>query len=249
MTRWPSRGVVLLALLAALLQGCASTRAARAAFDEVDPWENMNRKVFAFNEKLDDWVMRPVAQAYVDVMPALVRTGVRNFMGNLGDVWTTVNAGLQLKGQVAAESFMRVVVNSTLGLYGVLDIASEAGIEKRKEDLGQTLGYWGVKPGPFLMLPVLGPSTVRDAAALPLDWQASPSQYFADPGTRTGMTMLNATETRAGLLKATDALKQASLDPYSFVRDGWLQKRENDVYDGNPPADFDYNDPDVYDQP
>lgn len=249
MTRWPSRGLVLLVLLAALLQGCASTRAARAAFDEVDPWENMNRKVFAFNEKLDDWVMRPVAQAYVDVMPALVRTGVRNFMGNLGDVWTTVNAGLQLKGQVAAESFMRVAVNTTLGLYGVLDIASEAGIEKRKEDLGQTLGYWGVKPGPFLMLPVLGPSTVRDTAALPLDWQASPSQYFSDPGTRTGMTVLNATETRAGLLKATDALKQASLDPYSFVRDGWLQKRENDVYDGNPPADFDYNDPDVYDQP
>ena len=245
MTRWPSRGLVLLVLLAALLQGCASTRAARAAFDEVDPWENMNRKVFAFNEKLDDWVMRPVAQAYVDVMPALVRTGVRNFMGNLGDVWTTVNAGLQLKGQVAAESFMRVAVNTTLGLYGVLDIASEAGIEKRKEDLGQTLGYWGVKPGPFLMLPVLGPSTVRDAAALPLDWQASPSQYFSDPGTRTGMTVLNATETRAGLLKATDALKQASLDPYSFVRDGWLQKREYDVYDGNPPSDFDYSDPDA----
>ena len=101
----------------------------------------------------------------------------------------------------------------------------------------------------WLMLPVLGPSTVRDTTALPLDWQASPSQYFSDPGTRSGMTVLNATETRAGLLKATDALKQASLDPYSFVRDGWLQKRENDVYDGNPPADFDYNDPDVYDQP
>jgi len=233
---WP----VLLCM--SLLQGCATTG---AAADPRDPWEGMNRKVYAFNEKLDDAVLKPVAQAYVDAVPSFVRTGVRNFMGNLGDVWTFVNAGLQLKGQVAAESFMRVVVNSTLGLYGVLDIASEAGIEKRKEDLGQTLGYWGVKPGPFLMLPVLGPSTVRDAAALPLDWQASPSQYFADPGTRTGMTVLNATETRAGLLKATDALKQASLDPYSFVRDGWLQKRENDVYDGNPPSDFDYSDPDA----
>lgn len=235
-------GAAVLLLLAGL-QGCAATTA--AATDPRDPWEGMNRKVYAFNEKLDEAVLRPVAQAYVDVLPAFVRTGVRNFMGNLGDVWTFVNATLQLKGQVAAETFMRVAVNSTFGLYGVLDIASEAGIEKRKEDLGQTLGHWGVKPGPYLMLPVLGPSTLRDTVALPGDLQGSPSQYFNESGARVGVTVLNATHTRAQLLKAGDAVKQASLDSYSFVRDGWLQKRQYDVYDGNPPSDFDYRDPDA----
>ena len=242
--RVPARGLVL-ALLLALLQGCASVRGPNAATDPRDPWEGMNRQVFAFNEKLDEVLMRPVAQAYVAVLPSFVRTGVHNFMGNLGDLWTTVNATLQLKGRVAAESFMRVAVNSTLGFYGVLDIASEAGIPKRKEDLGQTLGHWGVKPGPFVMLPVLGPTTLRDTVALTVDSQATPGQYFQDAGTRTGVTVLHAADTRAGLLRATDALKQASLDPYSFVRDGWLQKRQNDVYDGNPPTDFDYSDPDA----
>ena len=231
------------ALVLALLQGCASTGG--VAVDERDPWEGTNRKIFAFNEKLDDAVLRPVAQTYVDVVPSVVRTGVRNVMGNLGDVWTTVNATLQLKGQVAVESLARVVVNSTLGLYGLFDLASEGGVPKHKEDFGQTLGYWGVKPGPYVVLPVFGPATVRDTAAMPMDWQASPSQYFEGSATRTGVKLLNVTEIRAGLLKTTDAVKQASLDPYSFVRDAWLQKREYDVYDGNPPADFDYTDPDA----
>ena len=242
--RTRSFGLVALLLVASLLQACASAAGSGAAADPRDPWEGMNRKVYAFNEKVDQAVVRPVAQVYDDVTPSFVRTGVRNFMGNLGDVWTFVNAALQLKGQAAAESFMRVAVNTTLGLYGVLDIATEAGIEKRKEDLGQTLGYWGVKPGPYVVLPLLGPASLRDTVALPVDWQASPGQYFHDSSSRTGVTLLNATETRAGLLKTTDAVKQAALDPYSFVRDAWLQKRENDVYDGNPPTDFDYSDPD-----
>lgn len=234
--------LIKLALVICLLPGCASMN--HSAADPRDPWEGMNRKVYAFNDTLDQAVVRPVAKAYDEVMPSFVRTGVRNFLGNLGDVWTFVNATLQLKGQVAAESFMRVAVNSTLGLYGVLDIATEAGIAKRREDLGQTLGHWGVKPGPYLVLPLLGPSSLRDTAALPVDWQASPGQYFQDASTRTGVALLNVTETRAGLLKTADAVKQAALDPYSFVRDAWLQKRENDVYDGNPPANFDYSEPD-----
>ncbi|MEN9888768.1 MAG: putative phospholipid-binding lipoprotein MlaA precursor, partial [Pseudomonadota bacterium] len=123
--------------------------------------------------------------------------------------------------------------------------ASEAGLEKRKEDFGQTLGHWGVKPGPYLVLPLLGPATLRDTAAMPVDWQGSPSQFFEGSNTRLGVTALRLTDTRAGLLKAGDALKQAALDPYNFVRDAWLQKRENDVYDGNPPSDFDYTDPDA----
>jgi phospholipid-binding lipoprotein MlaA len=241
------RGLAALLLLGAvLLQGCASTAVAPSVqVDPRDPWEGMNRKVYAFNETLDAAVLRPVAQAYVDVLPSFVRTGVRHFMGNLGDVWTTLNAGLQLKGQVAAESAMRVAINTTLGLYGLLDIAGEAGLEKRKEDLGQTLGHWGVGPGPYVMLPVLGPSTLRDALALPVDWQAKPGSYFNDTGTSTAVSLLDATEKRAHLLKAGDAVKQASLDSYSFVRDGWLQKRQNEVYDGNPPLVFDYSDPDA----
>lgn len=238
------RRLCALLLCGLALQGCAS-RPAVVAADPRDPWEGMNRQVYAFNEKVDDAVVRPVAQAWVDVMPSFVRTGVRNFTGNLGDVWTTINAALQLKGQAATESLMRVAINSTLGLYGLLDIASETGLEKRKEDFGQTLGYWGVQPGPYLVLPLLGPATLRDTAALPLDLQAGPSQYFSEPAHRTTVTVLHVTETRAGLLRATDAVRQASLDPYSFVRDAWLQKRQNDVYDGNPPSDFDYSDPDA----
>jgi len=238
------RRPIALLLCSLALQGCA-TRPTVAVADPRDPWEGMNRQIYAFNEKIDDALVRPVAQAWVEVMPSFVRTGVRNFTGNLADVWTTVNAALQFKGQAATESLMRVAINSTLGLYGLLDIASETGLEKRKEDLGQTLGHWGVQPGPYLVLPVFGPATLRDTAALPLDWQAGPSQYFSESAHRTTVTVLNVTETRAGLLKATDAVKQASLDPYSFVRDAWLQKRKNDVYDGNPPSNFDYSDPDA----
>lgn len=239
MKRVPLAGLMLVALL----QGCATVTVGAA--DPRDPWEGMNRRIYAFNDGLDEAIVRPVAQAYAQVMPSFARTGVSNFLGNLGDVWTALNATLQLKGQAAVETAMRVAINSTLGLYGLLDIATEAGLPKRKEDFGQTLGHWGVKPGPYLVLPVLGPSSLRDTASLPLDWQATPAQYFHDSASRTGVTVLNATETRAGLLKTTDAVKAASLDAYSFVRDAWLQKRENDVYDGNPPSDFDYADPDA----
>ena len=235
--------IVPLFLALAWLSGCASTRT--VASDPRDPLEATNRQIYAFNDRLDAAVVRPVAQVWADLMPQPVRTGVRNVLGNLGDVWTAVNAALQLKGQVALESAMRVAVNSTFGIYGLLDIASEAGIEKRREDMGQTLGRWGVQPGPYLVLPIFGPSTLRDAAAMPVDWQASPGQYFPPGNPRAAVALVNVTETRAGLLKATDAIRQASLDPYSFVRDAWLQKRENDVYDGNPPPHFDYADPDM----
>ncbi len=237
--RWARRLAWVGLVLA--LQGCASV----AASDPRDPWEGVNRKIYRFNESVDEAVVQPVARAYVQVLPSFARTGVHNFMGNLADVWTAVNAALQLKGQAAIESAMRVAINTTLGLYGVLDIATEAGIAKHKEDLGQTLGHWGVQPGPYMVLPLLGPSTLRDTAALPGDLQASPSQYFSDNNTRVGVTLLRGVDTRAGLLKASDAVKGAALDPYSFVRDAWLQKRQYEVYDGNPPVNFDYTDPDA----
>lgn len=241
--RTAQRGwVAAFALGCALLQGCAMTTG--VAVDPRDPWEGMNRKVYAFNDALDVAVVRPVAQAYVEVVPSFVRTGVRNFVGNLVDVWSVVNAGLQFKGQAAAEGFMRVAVNSTLGLYGVLDIATDAGISRPREDFGQTLGHWGVAPGPYVILPLFGPSTLRDSLALPLDMQASPARFFSGSDAQAAVTVLRITDLRASLLTAGDALKAASLDPYSFLRDAWLQKRQSEVYDGNPPQQFDYKDPD-----
>jgi phospholipid-binding lipoprotein MlaA len=137
---------------------------------------------------------------------------------------------------------MRVTVNTVFGLGGVLDVATEMRLEKRKEDFGQTLGYWGVKPGPYIVLPLLGPSTLRDTVALPLDMKGDASQQFSDEATRNALTVTRVVDLRSRLLQTVDVLMAASLDPYTFVRDGYLQKRQNDIYDGNPPSNFDYSD-------
>ena len=237
MIRQPMRALWLTLALGA-------TQCAVAA-DARDPWEPMNRRIYAFNDVVDTAVVRPVAQAYVRVVPGFARTGVHNFLGNLSDVWSMANSAMQLKGQATAETLMRVSVNTVLGLAGVLDIATEMGLEKRKEDFGQTLGYWGVPSGPYVVLPILGPSTVRDGLGLPLDFKADPGQSVGDVATRNTLTVLRVTDLRASLLKTVDTVKEASLDPYSFVRDAYLQKRENDIYDGNPPSDFDYSDPEL----
>jgi phospholipid-binding lipoprotein MlaA len=230
---------VCLALALAAAQSCAMAADAR------DPWETVNRGIYAFNDAADAAVIRPVAKVYDKVLPSFARTGVHNFLGNLSDVWSMANSALQLKGQATAETLMRVSVNTVFGLAGVLDVATEMGIQKRKEDFGQTLGYWGVPPGPYLVLPLLGPSTLRDGMALPFDFKGDPGQNISDASTRNALTVLRVTDVRASLLKTVDTVKEASLDPYSFVRDAYLQKRENDIYDGNPPSDFDYNDPEL----
>ena len=209
------------------------------AADPRDPFEGVNRVVFVFNEQLDRVVARPLAKAYVRVTPGWVQTGVGHFFGNLGDVWTSVNAVLQLKGRMATESAMRVAINTTLGLGGVLDVASEMSLPKHREDFGQTLGHWGVGTGPYLMLPVLGPSSVRDGLATVLDWQASGVQYLGDSDTRAALTVLRLTDQRARLLPVEAAMRGASLDPYSFVRQVWFQKRLQEVHDGAPPRDPD----------
>ena len=219
------------------LQACASVPNA----DARDPWESMNRRVYNFNDVLDKVAIKPAAKVYVNVLPSPVRTGIHNFLGNLGDVWSMVNSALQLKGQATAETFMRIQVNTFLGLGGVLDVATEMRLEKRREDFGQTLGYWGVKSGPYVVLPVLGPSTLRDTLATPLDLKGDLVQQFNDPATRRVLSVTRVMDTRSGLLQTLDVIKEAALDPYTFVRDGYLQKRENDVYDGNPPAVFDYS--------
>ena len=229
-----------LALLAGVLalQGCATVQTA----DARDPWESMNRSVYQFNDVVDTVAIKPAAELYVKVLPSFVRTGVGNFLGNLGDVWSMANSALQLKGQATVETFMRINVNTFLGLGGLLDVATEMRLEKRKEDFGQTLGYWGVKPGPYVVLPLLGPSTLRDTLALPLDMQGDASRQFSDEATRNALTVTRVLDIRSGLLQTVDVVKAASLDPYSFVRDGYLQKRRNDIHDGNPPSTFDYGD-------
>jgi phospholipid-binding lipoprotein MlaA len=226
-----------------VLSGCATVQRADQR-DVRDPLEPINRSIYAFNEVADSAVIRPAAQVYVNVLPEPVRTGIGHMLGNLAEVWTFTNSVLQLKGQAAVETFMRVHINTFFGLAGWFDVAGEMGLPRHKEDFGQTLGRWGLPAGPYLVLPILGPSSVRDALALPVDFGGDVSQQVTNIGARNSLRMLRVTDLRASLLKTTDALREASLDPYSFVRDAYLQKRENDVYDGNPPQDFDYSDPD-----
>jgi phospholipid-binding lipoprotein MlaA len=239
MMAWMKR-CASLALLASLLalQGCATVQTA----DARDPWESMNRSVYQFNDVVDNVAIKPAAKLYVKVMPGFVRKGVSNFLGNLGDVWSMANSALQLKGQATVETFMRINVNTFMGLGGLLDVATEMRLEKRKEDFGQTLGYWGVKPGPYVVLPLLGPSTLRDTLALTVDMRGDASQQFSDEATRNALAVTRVLDVRSGLLQTVDVVKAASLDPYTFVRDGFLQKRRNDIHDGNPPSTFDYGD-------
>lgn len=208
------------ALLAlALLQGCAVGPNPR------DPFEPFNRSVTRFNDGLDEAIVKPVAQAYQNTVPSPVRTGVNNFFGNLSDVWSFVNNVLQAKPQEAVDSFMRVSVNTLIGLGGVLDWATPMGIERHSEDFGKTLGRWGVATGPYLVLPVLGPSTVRDAAARVVDAQGDLVMQVNNVPVRNSLYVLRAVDLRAGLLRAGEVLDQAALDKYSFTRDAYLQRR------------------------
>ncbi|MBM3397169.1 MAG: VacJ family lipoprotein [Betaproteobacteria bacterium] len=229
--------LVLAMAMLLVLQGCSTVKSA----DARDPWEPMNRSIYQFNDAVDTIALKPAAELYVKALPSMVRTGVNNFFGNLGDVWSMANSAMQFKGQDTVETFMRISVNTFMGLGGVLDVATAMGIEKRREDFGQTLGYWGVQSGPYVMLPLFGPSTLRDALAFPVDMQGNVTNQLSDQRTRNALLATRLVDTRAGLLRTVDAVKASSLDPYSFVRDAYLQKRRNDIYDGNPPSSFDYN--------
>ena len=210
-------GLTLAAQL--LLAGCATTGA-----DPRDPWESYNRKVTRFNDALDENLLQPAAKGYQTVLPNVVRRGVNNFFGNLSDVWSTVNNLLQAKPRETVESLARVGLNTTVGLLGVIDVASELDIPRHKEDFGQTLGHWGVGTGPYLVLPLLGPSTLRDTAALPIDWKGDLVQSL-DAQTRVPMSVVRIVDRRANLLVASDMLGTVALDRYSFIRDAYLQRR------------------------
>jgi len=245
-SRRQRRMVVVVAIAASLvLGGCATVQQARGGQGQkLDPWENWNRKVFAFNEGLDSYVLKPVATAYANVVPQPVRRGVDNFFANAADAWSAVNNILQGKGQAAFEDVVRVTTNSFFGIGGIFDVASEIGIERHKEDFGQTLGRWGFGAGAYIVWPLFGPSTVRDSIALPLDRAASPALLINDGRAQFGLTTLQVINTRANLLGAGQVLDDIALDKYTFLRDAYLQRRRSLVYDGDAPdADEDDSPP------
>lgn len=226
---------LLLALLVLGLQGCATVKTP----DPRDPFESYNRSMSSFNEGLDKVVLKPVATVYKGVTPSWFRTGVRNFFNNIQDVWSAVNNGLQGRGQEMGDSIGRVLVNSSVGILGLIDVASDLNVERHTADFGLTLGRWGVGAGPYVVLPLLGPYTLREVGALPVDWNADLVYQFGDQQTALEMTALKLVDYRAAFLDAGDVVDGAALDKYSFTRDSYLQRQRNRLYDGNPPEEED----------
>jgi phospholipid-binding lipoprotein MlaA len=232
---------LLAALALVLLAGCATTPG------NPDPWEPMNRKVFAFNDAFDKAMLKPTAVAYKKVTPAPVQKGVNNFFDNIYDVNTTLNQFLQAKPKEGLSDAARFVFNTVFGVFGIFDVATPLGLEKHDEDFGQTLGVWGVPPGPYWVIPFLGPSTARDGPAKLVDPQWFYGRYVDPEWAYWAAWSLDKVRTRANLLQAESILNQAALDPYTFLRDAWLQRRRSQVYDGHPPRvkeeDEDFDEP------
>ena len=219
-------------LFSLVLQGCATVE---GPTDPEDPFESFNRAVYTFNDTLDKAILKPVAQGYNAALPNPVNKGVSNFFSNLDDVVVVFNDLLQLKIGQALSDTARVFFNSTIGIFGLIDVASGMDLPKHDEDLGQSFGYWGIDTGPYLVIPFLGPSDIRDAVGRVGDAYVDPLNDITPDGTRNGLLLLEGVDIRAGLLSASKVLKEAALDEYLFVRDAYLQRREDLVYDGDPP--------------
>lgn len=230
--------IVCLLLLALLATGCTTLEGPR---DPRDPFEGYNRAMYDFNSDFDKALLRPLAETYEEALPKPVTTGIGNFFSNLDDVLVLLNDLLQFKLGQAASDFSRLVWNSTVGLFGLIDVATPMGLPKHNEDFGQTLGAWGVSSGPYLVLPFLGPSSVRDGTGLLADWQVDPVMQVENPTERWELVVVKAVDTRAGLLRASNLLETAALDPYVFMRDAYLQRRNSLVYDGNPPVSDEFD--------
>jgi phospholipid-binding lipoprotein MlaA len=218
--------------LALAASGCATTGG-----DPRDPLEGWNRGVLAFNDAADTAVLKPAARLYDAALPEPVQDLVRNFFNNLDDLWIGANNLLQGKPAEGLGDWLRFTFNTTLGFFGLIDVAGAAGLEKHNEDLGQTLARWGMGDGPYLMLPLLGPSTTRDAAALPVDWLADPVLTARPIALRNAATATRFVARRADLLDVSRTLEEAALDRYVFLREAYLQRRRSLVYDGRPPRE------------
>ena len=223
-------------LCLALLDGCATTGTS-STHTPADPWEGFNRQVYAFNDVVDRWTLKPVARAYEAITPEFVRNGIGNFFDNLTYPATIVNQLLQGKPGMAARDTGRLLMNTLFGVGGLVDVASRAGLPENDEDFGQTLAVWGVPSGPYLVLPFLGPSSVRDTPS-------SFAEYFVDPLTYAdlhweevwALRAVEIVDARARLLPLEPTLER-TFDPYAFVRDAWLQRRAYEIYDGDPPVE------------
>ena len=221
----------------ASLAGCVSVPD-NAGQDPSDPWETMNRNTFAFNQKLDTYVYRPVAKGYEYVVPEYARERIGNIYVNLNEPANAINNALQGKGEGALASLFRLMINSTLGLGGLFDVAGTAANQpERAEDFGQTLAVWGVGNGPYFVIPFVGPSTVRDSAGLVVGYFSEPMTYADNDWLNWGMWGLKVVDYRERMLPATDLLDGA-VDPYLMAREAYLSARNNAVYDGNPPLEF-----------
>ncbi|WP_338485677.1 VacJ family lipoprotein [Pseudomonas trivialis] len=208
--------------------------AAQAASED-DPWESVNRPIFTFNDTVDTYALKPIAQGYQFITPQFVQDGVHNFFRNIGDVGNLANNVLQLKPHNAGVDTARLLVNTTFGVLGFVDVGTRMALQRSDEDFGQTLGYWGVGSGPYVMLPLLGPSTLRDAPSKYVDSYTSPYRYMNDIDWRNSVFGLNLVDTRASLL---DSEKLITGDKYTFIRNAYLQNREFKVKDGKVVDDF-----------
>ena len=230
-------GCGLVAATALVLSGCAQIPD-NSGSNPADPWETMNRHTFEFNQRVDSYVIRPVAKAYETVLPQSVRESVHNVFVNLDEPANILNNGLQGKGEDALASLFRLMINTTLGVGGLFDVAgSVAGEPVRDEDFGQTLAVWGVPAGPYFVIPFMGPSSVRDAGGMGMGFFAEPMTYVETGWVGWGMWGVLAVDIRARMLPATDLLVSAP-DPYVMAREGYLATRNNAVWDGNPPFEF-----------
>lgn len=241
--RISSTGRMLCMALVILLAGCASTEEIMRT--NADPLEGYNRAMFAFNDTVDKAVLKPVARGYDTVVPERIDISISNFFNNLDDIIVLVNDVLQLKMKQAAMDGSRLVFNTTFGILGLFDFAGQyMDLPKHNEDFGQTLGYWGIGEGYYLVLPLLGPSTTRDVWGVPADGYLNPVNHVNPTRDRLLLHGLNIIDIRAGLLRTERAFDaSAQIDPYAFQREAYLQRRRNLVYDGNPPkADFDFDD-------
>ena len=225
------QGLLVVALAALLLSGCAATGS-----NPKDPNEGFNRAMFNVNEGLDTVVAKPLAKGYDAAVPLPVKASVGNFFGNVGDAWVGINNGLQGKPGRGANDIGRLLINSTVGILGLFDVASEMGMPKHEEDFGQTLAVWGVGDGPYVFLPIIGPRTTRDTFGWMVDEAVDPVWWGIDNmAVRNSAAALRFVDIRASLLPADKVVEEAALDKYAYIRDAYLQRRRSQIFDGRPP--------------